>query len=240
VEWRLREYCKLFCLVLLASICFFSNPFPPLLCCRGGISNETDLFFCSEDYTPVLILFFTIPSKSRPEQRVTAAVIRFNLADAERRLKVSNEQLSDVRRELDDAKTQLTDTQITLLGTLDDLSAQQSQISSLRNDRDNVPRALNLTRDLLNPTFPAFSLDTGDLLPSVESFASSVPARLTDQHLRAAEKRDDFRDANKEYADEIRALRAEHFACVRQLTCLTAENLQLRAEIDSLRPPASA
>ncbi len=31
----------------------------------------------------------------------------------------------------------------------------------------------------------------------------------------------------------LRALRAEHFACVRQLACLTEENLQLRTEIDS-------
>ncbi len=224
---------------MLASLCFYSNPFPPRLCCRGGISNETDLSFCSEAYTSVPILFFTIPPKSRHDQRVTAAVIRFNLADAERRLGVSNEQLSDVRRELADAKTQLTDTQITLLGTLDDLSTQQSQISSLRNDRDNVLRALNLTRELLNPTFPAFSLDAGDLLPSVESFASSVPARLTDQHLRAVEERDDYCAANKHYADELRALRAEHFACVQQLACVTVENLQLRAEIESLRPPAS-
>jgi hypothetical protein len=198
------------------------------------------LFFCSEDYSPVLILLFTIRPKSRPEQRVTAAVIRFNLADAERRPKVSDEQLSDVCRELDDAKTQLTDTQITLLGNLDDLSAQQSQISSLRNDRDNVLRALNLTRDLLNPKFPAFSLDSEDLLSSVESFASSVPSRLVDQYLRAVEERDDFRAANKDYADELRALRAEHFACVRQLACLTAENLQLLAEIDSLRPSSSS
>ncbi len=142
---------------MLASICFYSNPFPPLLCCRGGISNETDLFFFSEDYSSVLIIFFTIP-KTRPEQRVTAAVIRVNLADAERRLGVSNAQLSDASRELEDAKTLLTDTQITLLGSLDDLSAQQSQISSLRNDRDKVLRALNSARDLLNPTFPSFSL----------------------------------------------------------------------------------
>ncbi len=158
----------------------------------------------------------------------------------ERRLKVSDEQLSDVRRELDDAKAQLTDTQITLLGNLDDLSAQQSQISSLRNDRDNVLRALNLTRDLLNPTLPAFSLDSEDLLSSVKSFASTVPPRLVDQHLRAVEERDDFRAANKDYAEELRALRAEHFDCVRQLACLTAENLQLRAKVDSLRPSSSS
>jgi hypothetical protein len=116
----------------------------------------------------------------------------------------------------------------------------QSQISSLRNDRDNGFRALNLARDLLNPTFPAFSLDFKDLLSSVESFASSVPSRLVDQHIQAVEERDDFRAANKDYADELRALRAEHFACVRQLSCLTAENLQLQAEIDSLLPPSSS
>ncbi len=134
------------------------------------------------------------------------------MAVAEHRLGVSHAQLSDACQELVDAKILLNDTQLTLLGTLDDLLAQQSQISSLRNDRDNVLRALNLTRDLLNPSFPAFSLDSGDLLPSVESFASSVPARFTDQHLRAVEERDDYRLANKEYADELRALRAEHFA----------------------------
>jgi hypothetical protein len=161
------------------------------------------------------------------------------LAVAEHRLGVSNAQLSDACRDLADTKTLLNDTQITLLGTLDGLLSQQSQISSLRNDRDNVLRALNSTRDLLNPTFPAFSLDSGDLLSSVESFASSVPARLTDLHLRAVEERDDYLVANKQYADELRALRAEHFACVRQLACVTAENLQLRAEIDSLRPPAN-
>ncbi len=137
-------------------------------------------------------------------------------------------------------KTLLDDTQITLLGSLDTLSAQQSQISSLLNDRDNVMRALNLARELLNPAFPVFSLDSEDLLSSVESFASTVPSRLADQHLRAVEERDDFRAANKDYAEELRALRAEHFACVRQLACLTAENLQLRAEIDSLRPSSSS
>jgi hypothetical protein len=188
---------------------------------------------------PYSIVFFTIP-KSRAEQRVTAAVIRINQADAEFRLGVSNAQLSDARRELADTKILLTDTQVTLLGSLDDLSAQQSQIASLWNDRDIVLRALNSARDLLDPTFLAFSLDSEDLLYSVESFASSVTSRLTDQHLRAVEERYDFRAANKEYEDELRALRAEHFASVRQIACLTAENLQLRAEIDSLRPPASA
>jgi hypothetical protein len=142
--------------------------------------------------------------------------------------------------ELADTKILLTDTQVTLLESLDDLSAQRSQVVSLRNDRDNVLRALNSARDLLDPTFPAFSLDSEDLLSSVESFASSVASRLPDQHLRAVEERDEFRAANKEYADELRALRAEHFACVGQIACLTAENLQLRAEIDSLWPPASA
>jgi hypothetical protein len=188
---------------------------------------------------PYSIVFFTIP-KSRAEQRVTASVIRINLADAEFRLGVSNAQLSDARRELADTKILLTDTQVTLLESLDDLSAQRSQVASLRNDQDNVLRALNSARDLLDPTFPAFSLDSEDLLLSVESFASSVASRLTDQHLRAVKERDEFRVANKEYADELRALRVEHFACVRQIACLTAENLQLRAEIDSLRPPASA
>ena len=192
--------------------------------------------FCSEDHSSVFILFFTIPPKSRPEQRASATVVRINLADAERRLKISDEQLSVVRRELDDVKAQLNDTQITLLGNLDELSAQQSQISSLQNDRDHVLRALNSARDLLNPAFPVFSLDSGDLLSSVESFASSVPPRLVDQHLRAAEERDEFRAANKDYAEELRAVRAEHFACVRQLACLRADNLQLRAEVDSLRP----
>jgi hypothetical protein len=90
------------------------------------------LCFCSEDHSSVFILFFTIPPKSRPEQRASATVVRINLADAERRLKISDEQLSVVRRELDDVKAQLNDTQITLLGNLDELSAQQSQISSLR------------------------------------------------------------------------------------------------------------
>ncbi len=195
--------------------------------------------FVLKTILPYSIVFFTIP-KSRAEQRVTAAVIRINLADAEFRLGVSNAQLSDARRELTDTKILLTDTQVTLLGSLDDLSAQQYQIASLRNDRDNVLRALNSARDLLDPTFPAFSLDSEDLHSSVESFASSVTSCLTDQHLRAVEERDDYRAANKEYADELRALRAEHFAFVRQIACLTAESLQLRAEIDSLRPPASA
>ena len=195
--------------------------------------------FCSEDHSSVFILFFTIPPKSRPEQRASATVVRFNLADAERRLKISDEQLSVVRRELDDVKAQLNDTQITLLGNLDELSAQQSQISFLQNDRDHVLRALNLTRDLLNPAFPVFSLDSGDLLSSVESFASSVPPRLVDQHLRAAEERDEFRAANKVYAEELRAVRAEHFVCLRQLACLRAENLRLQAELDSLRSSPS-
>jgi hypothetical protein len=118
------------------------------------------------------------------------------------------------------------------LGALDSLSA-------LRDDRDHVLRALNLTRDLLNPAFPVFSLDSGDLLSSVESFASTVPSRLVDQHLRAVEERDDFRAANKDYAEELRAVRAVHFACLRQLACLRTENLQLRAEVDSLRPSSN-
>ncbi len=88
----------------------------------------------------------------------------------------------------------------------------------MRNDRDNVLRAPNFARDLLNPTFPVFPLDPED------------------QHLRAAEERDDFRAANKDYAEDFRAVRPEHFACLRQLACLRAENLQLRAEVDSLRP----
>ena len=186
--------------------------------------------------TPIFVL--TIP-KSRAEKRASAAILKINLAVAEHRLGVSNLQLSDACQELADTKTLLNDTQITLLGSLDSLSAQQSQVSSLRNDRDHVLRALNLTRDLLNPTFPAFSLDSGDLLSSVESFASTVPPRLVDQHLRAAEERDEFRAANKDYAEELRAVRAEHFACLRQLACLRAENLQLRAEVDSLRPSSS-
>ena len=158
------------------------------------------------------------------------------MAVAEHRLGASNAQLSDACPELADTKTLLGDTHITLFGSLDTLPAQQFQISSLRNDRDNVLRALNSARDLLNPTFPVFSLDSEDLLSSVESFASTVPSRLVDQHLRAAEERDEFRAANKVYAEELRAVRAEHFACLRQLACLRAEYLQLRTDVDSLRP----
>jgi hypothetical protein len=186
--------------------------------------------------TPIFVL--TIP-KSGAEKRASAAILKINLAVAEHRLGVSNAHLSDACQELADTKTLLDDTQITLFGSLDTLSAQQSQISFLRNNRDHVLRALNLARDLLNPTFPAFSLDSGDLLSSVESFASTVPPRLVDQHLRAVEERDDFRAANKDYAEELRAVRAEHFACLRQLACLRAENLQLRAEVDSLRPSSN-
>jgi hypothetical protein len=134
----------------------------------------------------------------------------------------------------------VTDTQVTLLESLDDLAVHRSQVASLRNDRDNVLRALNSARDLLDPSFPTFSLDSEEIFSSVETFASSVSSRLPDQHLRAVEERDEYRIVNKVYADELRALRAEHFACVRRLSCLTAENLQLRAELDSLRPPASA
>jgi hypothetical protein len=186
--------------------------------------------------TPIFVL--TIP-KSRAEKRASAAVREINLAVAEHRLGVSNVQLSNVCQELADTKTLLNDTQvsfndtqITLLGALDSLSA-------LRDDRDHVLRALNLTRDLLNPAFPVFSLDSGDLLSSVESFASTVPPRLIDQHLRAVEERDEFRAANKDYAEELRAVRAEHFACTRQLACLRAENLRLQAELDSLRSSPS-
>ena len=60
-----------------------------------------------------------------------------------------------------------------------------------------------------------------------------------DQHLRAVAERDDLRAVNKDYAEELRAVRAEHCACLRQLACLRAEHLQLRAEVDFLRPTSS-
>ncbi len=143
------------------------------------------------------------------------------MAVAEHRLGVSNAQLSDACQEPADTKTLFGDTHVTLFGSLDILTAQHFQISSLRKDRDNVLRALNSARDLLNSTFPVFSLDPED------------------QYLRAVEERDDFRAANKDYAEELRAVRPEHFACLRQLACLRAENLSLRAELDSLRPSSN-
>ncbi len=129
-------------------------------------------------------------------KKVTAVVLRINPADAEFRLGVSNAQLSDTRRELADTKTLLTDTQVTLLECLDDLAVHRSQAESLRNDRDNVLRALNSARDLLDRSFPTFSLDSEDIFSSVETFASSVSLCLPNQHLRAMEERDEYCIAN--------------------------------------------
>jgi hypothetical protein len=108
----------------------------------------------------------------------------------------------------------LTDTQVTLLESLDELAAQRSQVASLRNDRDNVLLALNSVRDSLDPSFPTFSLDSDDFLASVGTFTSTVSLRLPNQHLRAVEERDEYCIANKEYAQELRTLRAKHFASV--------------------------
>ncbi len=119
-------------------------------------------------------------------------MLRVNLADVEFRLGVSNAQLSDVRRELADTKTLLTDTQVTLLGSLDKLAIQRSEAASLRNDRDNVLRALNSARDSLDPSFPAFSLESDDFLASVGTFTSTVFSRLPNQHLCAVEERDEY------------------------------------------------
>jgi hypothetical protein len=130
----------------------------------------------------------------------------------------------------------LTDTQVTLLEGLDELVTQRSQAASLRNDRDNALRALNSVHDSLDPSFPTFSLDSEDNLASVGTFASSVSSRLPSQHLRAVEEREEYCIANKEYAEELHALCAEHFASVRRVLSLTAENLQLRADLDSLWP----
>ncbi len=52
------------------------------------------------------------------DKRVSAAVLRFDLAVAERRLGVPNAQLLDACEELADTKTLLNDTQIPLLGTI--------------------------------------------------------------------------------------------------------------------------
>ena len=109
----------------------------------------------------------------------------------------------------------------------------------MRNDRDNALRALNTVRNSLDPSFPAFSIDSEDFFASVGTFASSVSSRLPNQHLRAVEERDEYCISNREYAEELHTLCAEHFASVRRVLSLTAENLQLRAELDSLRPPPS-
>ncbi len=133
----------------------------------------------------------------------------------------------------------MTDTQVTLLEGLDELAVQRSQEASLRNDRDNALQALKSVRDSLDPSFPTFSLDSEDFFASVGTFASLVSSRLPSQHLRAVEERDEYGIANKEYAEELRALRAEHFVSVRQVLSLTAKNLQLRAELHSVRPSPS-
>jgi hypothetical protein len=107
----------------------------------------------------------------------------------------------------------------------------------LRHARDNVLRALNSARNSLEHSFPAFSFDSDNLFDSVGTFTSAVFSRSPDQHLRAVEERDEYFVANKEYAEELRALRSEHLASVLRVLSLTAENLQLRIELASLRSP---
>jgi hypothetical protein len=122
-------------------------------------------------------------------------------------------------------------------------SAQQSklEVEYLRRDRDRALHALNFARDSLDPSFPTFDLTTSDFDFSVESFAQGVASRLSNRHHRAEEERDDYLAANKEYAMELRALRAEHVDS-ESLWCiqsLKAGNQRLRADLASSKHPSS-
>ncbi len=120
-------------------------------------------------------------------------------------------------------------------------SAQQLklEVDNLRRDRDRALHALNFARDSLDPSSPAFDLAASDFEFSVENFFLGVASRLTNRHHRAEEERDDYLAANKEYAKELRALRAEHVDSLRRIQNLKAENLQLRAGPASSKHPSS-
>ncbi len=87
--------------------------------------------------------------------------------------------------------------------------------------------------------FPIFDPTTSDFDFSVESFVHGVASRLSNQHHRAEEERDDYLATNKEYAKELRALRAEHVDSLRRIQSLKAENQQLRADLASSKHPSS-
>ncbi len=74
---------------------------------------------------------------------------------------------------------------------------------------------------------------------SIESFVHGVASRLSNWHHRAEEERDDYLAANKEYAKELCALRAEHVDSLRRIQTLKAENLLLRAGLASSKHPSS-
>ncbi len=119
-------------------------------------------------------------------------------------------------------------------------SAQQLKIrvDNLRCDRDRALHALNFARDSLDPS-PPFDLAASDFDFSVESFVHGVASRLTTRNLRAEEERDEYSAANKEYAKELRALRAEHDNFSKCIKALKAENLQLSADLASSKRPSS-
>ncbi len=120
-------------------------------------------------------------------------------------------------------------------------SAQQFklEVEYLRRDRDRALHALNFARDSLDPSSPTFDLTVSDFDFSVESFVHGVAPRLSSRHHRAEEERDDYLAANKEYAKELRALRAEHVESLRRIQTLKAENLRLRAGLASSKQSSS-
>ncbi len=157
------------------------------------------------------------------------------LLDIQNRFVIEQQEHLVTKRHLLIAQQALLDFQETVS------SAQQFklEVENLRRDRDRALHALNFARDSLDPSSPTFYLTASDFDFSVESFVHSVASRLSNRHHRAEEEHDDYLAANKEYAKDLRALRAEHVDSLRHIQTLKAENLQLRAGLASSKHPSS-
>jgi hypothetical protein len=164
------------------------------------------------------------------------------LSDAQQQLLEIQNRLAIEQQEHLVTKQHLRIAQQALSDFQDTVSAAQQfnhEVNNLRRDRDRALHALNFARDSLDPSSLPFDLAASDFDFSVESFAHGVASRLTNRHHRAEEERDEYLTANKEYAKELRALRAEHIDSLRRIQDLKAENLQLRADLASSKRPSS-
>ena len=94
--------------------------------------------------------------------------------------------------------------------------ATEAQIDAehYRADRNTnllCRQALNIIHESLDPTSPPLDITSPDLIQHVQELSTRVQARAPPDYFYVLDQRDDYHNANRAYARELRELRTENF-----------------------------
>jgi hypothetical protein len=145
--------------------------------------------------------------------------------------KVSGTQLQDtlsylslIRYQHSRTETQLSIAQRALSDLQEfavDAQKFKDEATALRAEQDHSLKALDFVCRTLDPTSADFNSSSINFFPSVQAFTSTVHSRLLAQHLRAADERNEYFEANIEYAKHLRSVNAENARLIAQLSKLS-------------------